>query len=142
MKEPAPRPANTRVAVDTNVLVRYFTWDDKDQAEEAARTIESAETVVVSTVVLCELVWVLRRAYRYDEAEIGNIIRRLAETRTIELDRPATEAGLSMLARGGDFADGVIQFEADGAKCERLVTFDRKFARASVSAIVELLKTS
>ena len=53
------------IAVDTNVLVRYLTWDDEAQAEAAARVIESGEVVAISVIVLCELAWVLRRAYRY-----------------------------------------------------------------------------
>jgi predicted nucleic-acid-binding protein len=128
-----------KIAIDTNVLVRYFTWDDEKQGHEAAHVIESAATVLVSTIVLCELVWVLRRAYRYTAKEIHDLIRRLAQTRTVELDRPATEAGLAMLAKGGDFADGVIAYETHRAKCDRLVTFDRQLVRAGDSAKIEFL---
>jgi len=117
-----------RIAVDTNVLVRYLTWDDEAQALAAAKTIEAADAVVVPTIVLCELAWVLKRAYRYGGTEIAAAIRRIIESRTVEVDRPAAEAGLAMLAQGGDFADGVIQADAARAKC-RLVTFDRQFAR-------------
>jgi predicted nucleic-acid-binding protein len=118
-----------RIAVDTNVLVRYLTWDDEEQATEAARAIEGADAIVVPTIVLCELVWVLKRAYRYAGQEIIGILRRLVAVRALELERPAAEAGIAMLARGGDFADGVVRYEADRAKCDRLVTFDRGFAR-------------
>jgi predicted nucleic-acid-binding protein len=135
----ATKLSNDRIAVDTNVLVRYLTWDDEAQSREAAGIIEGAQTVFVSTVVLCELVWVLKRAYRYDGKIIQQIIRRLTETRTIELDRPATEAGLAAMRKGGDFADGVIQFDADKANFARLVTFDRKFAKAASAATVTLL---
>ena len=118
-----------RIAVDTNVLVRYLTWDDQGQAIEAARAIEAADAIVVPTIVLCELVWVLKRAYRYAGSEIIDILRRLAAMRAVEIERPAAEAGIAMLARGGDFADGIVRREADGAKCERVVTFDQGFAR-------------
>jgi predicted nucleic-acid-binding protein len=118
-----------RIAVDTNVLVRYLTWDNELQALEAANAIEAAEAIVVPTIVLCELAWVLKRAYRYAGPEIIEILRRLVAIRAVELERPAAEAGIAMLARGGDFADGVIRHQADGAKCDRLVTFDQDFAR-------------
>jgi len=118
-----------RIAVDTNVLVRYLTWDDEEQATEAARVIEGADAIVVPTIVLCELVRVLKRAYRYAGPEIIGILRRLVAVRALELERPAAEAGIAMLARGGDFADGVVRHEADRAKCDRLVTFDQGFAR-------------
>ncbi len=118
-----------RIAADTNVLVRYLTWDDEGQAIAAANAIEGADAFIVPTIVLCELVWVLQRAYRYTGPEIIDILRRLVAIRTVEIERPAAEAGIAMLARGGDFADGVVGHEADRAKCDRLVTFDRGFAR-------------
>jgi predicted nucleic-acid-binding protein len=139
MKRKPSGSHNDKIAVDTNVLVRYFTWDDQKQGNESAHAIESAATVHVSTIVLCELVWVLRRAYRYTPAEIHDVIHRLAQTRTVALDRPATEAGLAMLAKGGDFADGVIAYEAHHAKCDRLVTFDRQLVRVGDPANIELL---
>ena len=118
-----------RIAVDTNVLVRYLTWDDGWQASEAANAIEAANGRGVPTIVLCELLWVLKRAYRYGGPEIIGILRRLLAVRAVEIERPAARAGIAMLARGGDFADGVIRHEADCAKCDRLVTFDQGFAR-------------
>ena len=118
-----------RIAVDTNVLVRYLTWDDEGQAIEAADTIEGAEAIIVPTIVLCELVWVLKRAYRYAGREIIDILRRLVAIREVEIERPAAEAGIAMLARGADFADGIVRHEADRATCDRLFTFDQSFAR-------------
>ena len=99
-----------RIAVDTNVLVRYLTWDDEEQAVEAARAVEGAESIVVPTIVLYELVWVLKCAYRYARPEIIEILRRLAAIRAVEIERRAAEAGIAMLARGGDFADGVVRY--------------------------------
>lgn len=54
-----------RVAIDTNVLVRFLTEDDEAQAAAAARIMESASVVSVLTIVLTETTWVLRRAYKY-----------------------------------------------------------------------------
>jgi predicted nucleic-acid-binding protein len=119
-----------KVAVDTNVLVRYLTWDDESQAAEAAAAIEGADGVVIPTIVLCELVWVLRRAYRYPARQVIDVLRRLMASRHVEVDRPSAEAGLSMLARGGDFAAGVVHFDARRAKCAKVVTFDQTFAEA------------
>lgn len=114
-----------RIAADTNVIVRYLVWDDQTQAEAAARAIEAAEAVVLSTIVLCEVVWVLRRAYRYAAEDVTRVLRHLIESRTVEVDRRLAEAGLAMLVAGGDFADGVILAEAGRARCACLVTFDR-----------------
>jgi predicted nucleic-acid-binding protein len=117
------------IAVDTNVLVRYLTWDDESQAKAAARIIDSGETVAISTIVLCELAWVLKRAYRYRIDEIADAIRRIITSRNVEVDRPTAEAGLRMMERSGDFADGVIEVDAARAKSRHIVTFDQEFAR-------------
>jgi len=130
-----------RIAVDTNALVRYLTWDDEEQAIAAANAIEGADAIVVPTIVLCELVWVLKRAYRYAGHEIIDILRRLVAARAVEIERPAAEAGIAMLASGGDFADGVVRHEADRARCDRLVTFDQDFARPLGPDQVVLLGT-
>jgi predicted nucleic-acid-binding protein len=127
------------IAVDTNVLVRYLTWDDEAQAAAAAKVIEGGETVAISSVVLCELAWVLRRAYRYPTDEVANAIQRIVTSRNVDVDRPAAEAGLRVLARGGDFADGIIQTDAARARCRHIVTFNREFARLLGSDHVVLL---
>lgn len=129
-----------RIAADTNVLVRYLTGDDPAQAEAAARALEAADTVYVPLVVLCETVWVLKRAYGFSAPTIAETLRRLLESDTIEVDQPAAAAGLRVLDAGGDFADGVILHEAARADCA-LVTFDRRLAGASTDGTVVLLAT-
>jgi predicted nucleic-acid-binding protein len=95
----------------------------------------------VPTIVLCELVWVLKRAYRYAGPDIIDILHRLVAIRAVEIERPAAEAGIAMLARGGDFADGIVRREADRAKCDHLVTFDQTFALLLDADKVVLLGT-
>ncbi len=116
------------IAVDTNVLVRYLTWDDAAQAAAAATVIEGGEVIAISTLVLCELAWVLRRAYRFDVVAVADALQQVIESRNVELDRPAAEAGLQMLRRGGDFADAIIWHDARRARCRHVATFDRDFA--------------
>jgi predicted nucleic-acid-binding protein len=93
-------------ALDTDVLVRFLTLDDAQQAVAASAVIESGEAMTISTIVLCELAWVLKRSYRYHADEITDAIRRIVTSRHVETDRVAAEAGLRMPGRGGDCADG------------------------------------
>lgn len=51
--------------------------------------------------------------------------------KNVEANRPAVEAGLSLLESGGDFADGVIAYEGRWLGGETFVSFDR----AAVSLI-------
>ena len=128
-----------KIEIDTNVLVRYLTWDDEPQAQKAAELIEAADQVHVSTVVLCEVVWVLTRAYQYKRPEIVPVLERLVAGREFEIDQVAARTGLRLLEAGGDFADGVILDDMQSASCEFLATFDRDFARLIEPSKVVLL---
>jgi predicted nucleic-acid-binding protein len=116
-----------KAIVDTNVLIRMFTHDHPTETPKAEAFLRSHE-VVVTNQTLCELVWVLRRAYNFTSAELQTAIRYLAETESITLDRSAVNSGLSFLAAGGDFADGVIAFEGRLAGGQTFATFDKKAA--------------
>lgn len=125
-----------RVAADTNVVVRYLTGDDPAQAEQAASALESADAVYLDLIVMCETAWVLRRAYGLSSSEIADALTELLDSETIEADRRAAEAGLTMLRAGGDFADGVILHQSVQASCGALITFDRRFARIGDDRVV------
>jgi predicted nucleic-acid-binding protein len=115
-----------RITADTNVLVRAAVGDDAKQARSAAKVLTTAELVAVTLPTLCEFVWVLARGYRRTDAEIGEAVRLLIESARVRADRPAIEAGLSVLEAGGDFADGVIAFEGRRLGGPIFVSFDNK----------------
>jgi predicted nucleic-acid-binding protein len=58
----------------------------------------------------------------------ADTIQDIIASRDVTTDRPAAEAGLESLRRGGDFADGVIRHEAIRARCRAIATFGRAFA--------------
>ena len=100
-----------RITADTNVLVRVAVGDDLAQSVVAAAALREAEHIAVTIPALCEFVWVLARGYKRNAQEIATAIRRLIASATVQVDRPAVEAGLTLLEAGGDFADGVIAFD-------------------------------
>ena len=118
--------AAVRITADTNVLIRAAVQDDPHQARSASRILQQAELVAVPVPVLCEFVWVLRRGYRKSIGEISSAIRRLMSSANVTTNRPAVEAGLSVLEAGGDFADGVIAYEGSWLGADELVSFDAK----------------
>jgi predicted nucleic-acid-binding protein len=117
-----------KVAVDTNVLVRAIVADDEEQAEKAIALLDTADVVAVSLQTLCELVWVLRSAYKVSRSDAAAAIRALLDTRSVVANRPAAQAGLALLEAGGDFADGVIAWDGSFLGGEKFVSFDRKAA--------------
>jgi predicted nucleic-acid-binding protein len=115
-----------KITADTNVLVRAAVQDHKEQAAQAAQALREAALVAVPLPVLCEFVWVLRRGYKKSAANISDAIHRLMNAPNVVMNRPAVEAGLSILDAGGDFADGVIAYEGNWLGADELISFDKE----------------
>ena len=115
-----------KISVDTNVLVRAVMGDDLTQARIATQVLTDAKLIAVALPCLCEFVWVLLRVYRLPPSDAIAAIRALLAATNVETNRPAVEAGLSMLEAGGDFADGVIAYEGNWLGGDTFVSFDKK----------------
>ena len=115
-----------KIVADTNVLLRDALHDDPLQARSAAKALQSAELVAIHVAVLCEFVWVLRQGYKKPAAEIARSIRALIDSKNVVTNRPAVEAGLELLDKGGDFADGAIAYEGEWLGAHEFVSFDKK----------------
>jgi predicted nucleic-acid-binding protein len=115
-----------KITADTNVLVRAITGDDEKQSRIAQAQLARAGLVALAIPVLCELVWVLSQGYKISSADIAEAIRRLLAGANVVVNRPAAEAGLTLLDAGGDFADGVIAYEGNWLGAETFVSFDKK----------------
>lgn len=92
----------------------------------AARALEGASVIAVPLPCLCEFVWVLRRVYGFTTADITGAMRSLLAAKTVQVNRPAAEAGLAALLAGGDFADAVIAHEGRKLGGETFISFDRQ----------------
>lgn len=115
-----------KITVDTNVLVRSAVRDDEKQARVADKALKGAAVIAVALPTLCEFVWVLRRVYELAPVDVSDAVRALLNIGNVVTNRPAVEAGLSMLDAGGDFADGVIAHEGSWLGGETFVSFDKK----------------
>ncbi len=131
------------IAVDTNVLVRFLTQDDPDQARAATGFMNGlceSDPGFISREVMVELVWVLERAYGFSRAEIAGALEGLLSVTELEVE-VADDVGRAVFQyrEGGfGFADLMIAAAARRMDAVPLVTFDRKAARI---AGVELLET-
>ena len=123
------------IGLDTNVLVRYFVQDDVAQAKLATQLIELECTTqqpgLISTIVLCELVWVFESAYRYEKSLICDVMERLLITAEFEIESSIqVRAALREFQTGGaDFSDCLIQHLNQARACDYTATFDRKAAK-------------
>jgi len=115
-----------RIAADTNVLLRAAVRDDPQQAISAANVLRAADLVAVPLAALCEFAWVMRSAYKRSTVEVARSIRSLVTSQNVVTNLSAVEAGLSVLDKGGDFADGVIAYEGHRLGAEEFVSFDKQ----------------
>lgn len=80
-------------AFDTNVIVRLLVRDDEAQCRRAELAFRQAiETggVWLSSVVLVEVSWVLRVAYKFDRTTTAAALRRLLATARVETEDSPT----------------------------------------------------
>jgi predicted nucleic-acid-binding protein len=117
--------------LDTNVLVRYLVDETPAQTakvrQRLGKELEAGEEFFVATIVLCELVWVLMRAYDVRKPEMLQILEKLLGARGLAfVERDVLERSLARWKGGsGDFADYVIESQGIAAGCTSTVTFDR-----------------
>ena len=117
------------LALDTNIIVRFITRDDRVQSPQARKLIISEATFVADTVIL-ETEWVLRSLYGFPQARIINALRDLAGIDGVTLENPARVAeALNLAETGLDFADALHL--AHAAHCDAFVTFDKTLIRAA-----------
>lgn len=115
-----------KITVDTNILVRAVVRDDEKQARIAAKLLKEAELIAVSLPCLCEFVWVLRQVYNFSQQDISAAITALLNASNVAANHSAVDAGLAVLNAGGDFADGLIDYEGSWLGGETFVSFDKK----------------
>lgn len=122
------------IGLDTNLLVRYLTQDDAAQSKRATRIIDSAieagEDLYLNHIVVCELTWVLARAYGYAKDELLGVLEMiLAAGQFAFEDKDALWRALeSFRGSRADFADCLIGVKNATAGCRTTVTLDRAAA--------------
>lgn len=115
-------------AIDTNVIVRYLTGDDPEQAKKV-RALIGHEPVFVARTVLLEVEWVLRGVYGLPSKQIIPALRALAGLPGVSVEDAALVAqAMNWCDAGMDFADALHLAAATG--CESFLTFDKRFARS------------
>lgn len=118
-------------AVDTNVLVRFFTKDDPKQYSEVERLFDECvrrqEQVFISIPVLCELVWALNSGYHQTKLEIAHVLDMLLDDGLFHLDQePSIRIALDRYRHGkAGFSDYLIGAIAADAGCRDTISFDR-----------------
>jgi predicted nucleic-acid-binding protein len=122
------------IAVDTNVLARFYCDDPSDPESQrqrplARKTLIDSPAVFVPLTVVLELEWVMRGFYEFEAASVCSALEHLLGMPHVTVEHwQAVKDAIDLHRTGFDFADALHL--ASSAACERFVTFDdRKLAR-------------
>ena len=122
--------------VDTDVVVRYLTGDDPEQAARAQAAVDAGR-IFASTTVLLESEWVLRSVYGFAAKEVAAALGAFAGLPGVAVENPSLLAeALARAEEGMDFADALHLGAAAGS--EAMLTFDRRFIEAARDASVSV----
>ena len=128
--------------LDTNILVRYLTADDRGQLAAVERLIEDCrldrEPLFLSTLVLCELLWVLSSSYGQTKTMIIQVLEQILEMDQFRVEDDAlVRRSLEAYTRGkGNFADYLIGEIGRRAGCRDTVTLDRALKGAEGFTVI------
>jgi len=120
------------IGLDTNIIIRYLTQDDPEQARAVNALFETILTPqtpgLITLITLVEVVWVLESCYEQPKAAIEAVIHGLLTTRKLQVENAAAVyLALESFSHGtADFSDALIVASARQMGCESIVTFDRK----------------
>ena len=132
-----------RIALDTNILVRFLVKDDERQSRIVFKRFKKAEEnneiLFIPLLMVLELIWVLDSVYDCSREEIINSIEKLTMMPIIEFEKLEI---IHTLIKDGkstsiDLPDLLISNSSIASGCEKMITFDKEASRYQ---LFELLK--
>ncbi len=120
------------IGLDTNVLVRYLTQDDKKQAVKANKLIEQKlsehEPGYITLITLVEVVWVLESCYEQSKNDILKVLHAILTTKQLLVEQADNVyLALKRFSSGNaDFSDALIATLSENNGCHVVYTFDKK----------------
>ncbi|MBI3526017.1 MAG: type II toxin-antitoxin system VapC family toxin [Betaproteobacteria bacterium] len=122
------------IALDTNILARFYVADPADpeaarQRKIAYRLLSESPRVFVPLTVILELEWVLRAFYGFVAEDFVRVVKHLLGLPNVSVEEwPRIADALAWHTEGLDFADALHLLAS--SHCAEFVSFDdRRFAR-------------
>lgn len=125
------------VGIDTNLIVRLLTNDDKKQAAFAQKLIEE-NNIFIAKSVLLETEWVLRYTYELNPSVILTAFNKLLGLNQIILeDLTEITQALQWYEAGFDFADALHL--ASNRRATHFATLDKQFVKKAKKLKIDLI---
>lgn len=116
------------MVVDTSVIIRFLTGDDKDKAERFRKFIQNKEQIIVTDVVFAEIFWILKSFYKLERNTVVSMLESLLNIPSVVCRRDVLLETLSVLKDCNlSFIDSYLcafsLIESDG----KILSFDKGF---------------
>ncbi len=122
------------IALDTNILARFYVDDPADpeaarQRPIAHRLLTESQKIFVPLTVILELEWVLRAFYGFAAKDFVRVVKHLLGLPNVSVEEWARISdALAWHTEGLDFADALHLLAS--SHCNELLTFDdRRLSR-------------
>lgn len=124
------------IILDTNVIIRLITADDKIKQEKAARLFEKIKegkiTAFIHDVIFAEIAFVLvsKKLYGLSKHKIQALLLPIVNLTNIKLSsKKKIKRALELFVQHDiDFEDALIAASAENEKIE-IISFDRDFKK-------------
>ena len=125
------------ISIDTNILVRLFTNDDKKQARFAEQLIEN-NAIYIAKSVLLETEWVLRYTYELSSDVIRKAFEGLLGLPHVSVEDPACIIKtMQWYSLNFDFADAMHL--ASSQTADSFATLDKSFVKNARKINIKLI---
>jgi len=127
----------TKVFIDSNVFLRFFTQDDVKKAGECTKLFEMIERGKIrpytSNVIILEIQYVLVKLYKFPKEKVMNDISTLLSLRNMTLiDKTDTKVALGLYTKNTiKYADCLIATQIP--KGVRLISYDKEFSKIKIA---------
>jgi predicted nucleic-acid-binding protein len=129
------------IALDTNILVRFFMQDDPSQlarVRAVMKSLSEKDPAWIGLAVVQELVWVLTSVYRAQRADVLLVLDQMFTMREIVIEQADVIRDAIRIYRATKvaFSDCLISASARAAGCTQTLTFDKEAAKSAGMILV------
>ncbi len=130
--------------VDTNVFLRFLTYDDPAKARRAETLFKKAVAgkikLETNLLVIAEIIWTLESYYRLEKSDVAQKLEKILNTPNLECAEESLilQALDFYVAKNIDFIDAYNAHFLKAKDQTRILTYDKKhFARVDWLEITE-----
>lgn len=123
------------MALDTNILVRFFTGDDAAQAHKVYQLFKQIESekaqLHIPTLVVIELIWVLQSIYEFERLSLLKLLEDLTLMPIFKFENLSAVQSVVQEAKATNFdlSDLLIAHSLNTSSIGSILTFDKKAAK-------------